>query len=184
MVHANCMAIVFRAVESGTGKSKTSEQVWSEAVNLLRPVLGKFCGAFYPATQAWGQAIHDPFGVVFGRRNPVEVLELYAAAREKQVRAISFHLEGLLSPKDLENARKVGDALFCSIEVQPDDKEKLAHSVWHLFLQHGVILPDCGIYYAAEGKSILPPKDEQAILTNCSAYALCAVTLEDFSHGF
>ena len=55
--------------------------------------------------------------------------------------------------------------------------ELMIHALWHISLQKGAPLPDCGIYYAALGRAVASQEEQRAILSNPAGYALCVVRL-------
>lgn len=162
------------AAESEIG----SVQVWSQASEAVKPALGRFCSRFYPASEAWGCEIHNPFGVVFGKQSPEKFLAIYLAALQAQRRAIRFHLECLFTAEDLDNAKKNGGALLCAIEIDAKDEERAAHAVWYMCMQKGVLFPDCGVYYADLKRALITRVQERAILENPAGYALGVVAVE------
>lgn len=57
------------------------------------------------------------------------------------------------------------------------EPELMIHALWHISLQKGAPLPDCGIYYAALGRAVASQEEQRAILSNPAGYALCVVRL-------
>lgn len=77
----------------------------------------------------------------------------------------------------MDNAQKAGDSLICPVVVDGSDPELMIHALWHISLQKGAPLPDCGIYYAALGRAVASQEEQRAILSNPAGYALCIVRL-------
>lgn len=63
------------------------------------------------------------------------------------------------------------------IVVDGSDPELMIHALWHISLQKGAPLPDCGIYYTALGRAVASQEEQRAILSNPAGYALCVVRL-------
>ena len=65
------------------------------------------------------------------------------------------------------------------------NKRLEGHIFWHMAMANGVILPDCGVYYAERKRSTVEPGLEKVIESYPAGYALCMVTLEqrEDSHG-
>lgn len=154
------------------------KEIWGTVTNLLMPLLGKGCGMFYPAAQAWGHPVRKPFGIIMGREDPAKFLCLYREARKAQSDATAFHMAPLLDKIDPNAVRRAGDALVCPVELNLDDTNLVGHAFWHVAIHDGSVLPDCGIYYAGLGRAIASRDEERALLIKLSEYALCVVTLE------
>lgn len=152
-------------------------QAWAAVTQLLISDLGKFYFRFYPARQPWGQVISAPYSVVLGREDPVTFLNVFHQAKKKQEEAISFHEFGMLSNINLERTQKIGDALICHVNAESNEAIK-AHSLWHLAMVEGGLMPDCGLYYLEQKRSMVDPELEKAVSAHPGDYVLCAVTLE------
>lgn len=172
------IAVIVPVSGTATENEIGSIQVWSQAAEAVKPALGKFCNRFYPAGEAWGCAIHDPLGVVFGKKEPEKFLKIYLAALQAQRQAIQFHLERLITAEDLDSSSKIGDALICAIEIDAEDTERVAHAAWYMCMQKGVLFPDCGVYYADHKRALVTHAQERAILENPAGYALDVVAVE------
>lgn len=154
-------------------------QAWAAVSQLLLPGLGKFYGRFYPAAAPWGQAIPYPFSIVLGREDPVTFLNLFYQAERKREEAVSFHSVRMLSNIDLDRTQKIGDTLVCHITPGESNSELTAHSLWHLAMMEGVLMPDCGLYDLEHKKAMLSTEQEKAVTTHPTDYVLCVVTLEE-----
>ena len=83
----------------------------------------------------------------------------------------------MIKKVDMDKAQKAGDSLICPVVVDGSDPELMIHALWHISLQKGAPLPDCGIYYAALGRAVASQEEQRAILANPARYALCVVRL-------
>ncbi len=146
--------------------------------NLLQPGLGKLYDSFYPATSAWGVELNGPYGILLGRDDPAGFVRIAANAAEVQNAAVDFHMAGLLAGVDLDQTHTMGDTLICPVHLDGTDQELEAHSLWHLGLATGVLLPDCGIYYLEQQKAVADEELRRAIAGNLAGYAVCVVVLE------
>lgn len=82
-----------------------------------------------------------------------------------------------LSKADLGSAQKIGDTQVYSAVVDGSDPELLAHGVWHILMQKGTPVPDCGIYYAALHRASATEEEKCEVLDHVGKYAVCMVTL-------
>ena len=154
-----------------------TQQVWGKVSELLLPALGKLYRQFNPSNGAWGLKLVRPFGVILGKQEPEQFLALFLAGQQAQQDAMEFHLSAMIEKTDMSNAQKIGDSLVCPMIVDGKDPELMAHAIWHISLQKGAPLPDCGIYYIGLGRAVASTEEQRAILANPAGYALCTVTL-------
>ena len=173
----NYLAVIIPRRWLPQNTEQAREQAWAAVTQLLLPDLGKWYSRFYPASQPWGQDISAPYSVVLGQEDPVTFLNVFHQAKKRQEEAISFHEIGMLSNIDLEQTQKIGDALICHVSAGSNEAIK-AHSLWHLAMAEGGLLPDCGLYYMEQKRAVLSPEQERAVSARPGDYALCAVTLE------
>ena len=103
--------------------------------------------------------------------------KLLKAGEEAQHEAAAYHLEAMLRKADLGSAQKIGDTQFYSTVVDGSDPERLAHGVWHILMQRGVPVPDCGIYYAALHRASASEEEMREVMDHAGKYAVCMVTL-------
>lgn len=118
-----------------------------------------------------------PFGVVLGCQEPELFLTLFLTGQQTQQEAVAFHAAAMIKKVDMDKAQKAGDSLICPVVVDGSDPELMIHALWHISLQKGAPLPDCGIYYAALGRAVASQEEQRAILSNPAGYALCVVRL-------
>ena len=121
--------------------------------------------------------ISRPFGVVLGKQEPEAFRQLLVAGEEAQREAVAFHTAGMLRKADLGGAQKIGDMLLCSTVVDGSDPELLAHGVWHILMQKGTPVPDCGIYYAALHRASATEEERREVIDHADEYAACMVVL-------
>jgi len=103
---------------------------------------------------------------------------ILAAASEVRDAAIDFHINGLLAGVNPDQMRTEGDAIICPVYLDGTDKELEAHSLWQLCFFSGVPMPDCGIYYAQQQRSLAGPEQIKTIASHLAGYAVCVAMLE------
>lgn len=114
--------------------------------------------------------------MVLGRQEPELFLTLFlAGAADAAGRPLHF-----TQPPDQKGVwtRRRRRAIRLSpVVVDGSNPELMIHALWHISLQKGAPLPDCGIYYAALGRAVASQEEQRAILANPAGYALCVVRL-------
>lgn len=170
--------VIVVPVDKHTGNDEVLRlQAWGEVSELLRPGLGKLYRQFNPSGSAWERKYPRPFGVVLGWQEPEVFRELLKAGEEAQHEAVAFHLEAMLRKADLGSAQKIGDTQVYSAVVDGSDPELLAHGVWHILMQKGTPVPDCGIYYAALHRASATEEERREVIDHADEYAACMVVL-------
>ena len=53
-----------------------------------------------------------------------------------------------------------------------------AHSLWQFCFFSGIPVPDCGIYYAQQQRSLAGPEQIKTIASHLAGYAVCVAMLE------
>ncbi len=177
-MRANHLAVVFSVKGLPQNTAHACGSIWAQASRMLVPGLGKFYDRFYPAARPWGVELSAPFGVVLGRDDPCRFLRLYLRAREFRQESIGFHVTGALAETGLEKLRTAGDILICPVTLDGTNKCLEAHIFWHAAMAQGVLLPDCGVYYAEKKRSTVEPGFEKTVESAPADYALSMVTLE------
>ena len=173
------LAIIYLVNALHGSDEELSTSLWTQTAELLQPSLGKICGSFQPAPEAWGHPIHQSFSVIFGRTNPDQFLTMYFQGREHQEKAVKFHLDNILKHCDLEE--KTPDEQVRSFTANPKagtEQEISAHLFWHLSMMQGEILPDAGLYYAPSCQAVIGEKLHEQILKNVSHYAIIMVRFD------
>lgn len=178
-MRANHLAVVFPAKGLPQNTVQACGALWAQTSHMLLPGLGKIYGRFHPAAQPWGVEIPDPFSVVLGRNDPCCFLRLYFRAREFREASVGFHVGGTLAETGFEKFLAAGDTLVCPVMLDGTNERLEGHILWHTAMASGVILPDCGVYYAEQKRSTVEPGLEKLIESHPADYALCMVTLEE-----
>ena len=171
------VAVVLPITELSGNEQELQNNVWAKTSDLLLPALGKLYRQFNPASNAWGHPIRNPLGVVLGKQEPELFLALFLAAQKSQMDATAFHAEAMIEKTDLSKVQAVGDSLLCPVVVDGSDPELMVHTLWHLSMHRGDLLPDCGIYYAHLGRAVASLEEQRQVLSRPSDYALCMVML-------
>lgn len=180
---ASHLAVVFPAKGLPRNTVHACGALWTRTSRMLLPGLGKFYDRFHPAAQPWGVDIPTPFSVVLGRDDPCLFLRLYFRAREFRRESVDFHVGGTLIETGPEKLRAAGDVLICPVTLDGTNKRLEAHIFWHAAMAQGVILPDCGVYYAEWKRSTVEAGFEKSIESAPADYALSMVTLEKGEDG-
>lgn len=165
---------------AGLPKDDSTAQcaVWSAVASLLQPDIGKKFSKFYPQLRLEKREICVPFGVTLGRANPPLFLDLYRESLDRQSDAVTYHVISMLSRLDPNHISEEDGTMICSAVVDGSDPELTFHSLWHLAVSQGDLLPDCGVYYVAQKRAFLEPKEVEQILAHPERHALCMVNLE------
>ncbi len=172
------LAVVCPVRDLPQNASLVRNAVWAQVSGLLQPNLGRLYSSFYPASHAWGINLNTPFGVLLGRDDPLRFMHILAAAKMAQDAAIDFHVKALLSGVAPDEMCASGDTIICPVHLDGTDKALEAHSIWHLGMANGALLPDCGIYYAGQKRAIAGPELANDISARLADYAVCVVALE------
>lgn len=175
MRSSNMAVIVPVGKDAGTEKTRTL--VWGIVSQLLLPGLGKLYGQFHPSAEAWGHQIGRPYGVVLGCQEPELFLTLLLAAQQFQKESEAYHMGAMIEKTNLDHARQIGDSLVCPVMVDGSDPELMAHALWHIAMNKGAPLPDCGVYYMELGRATASVEEQSKVIASPAAYALCMVTL-------
>ena len=173
----SCDMVIIVPVDGVTGEEAMRVQVWETVAELLRPELGKLYRQFNPSGSVWEHKYPRPFGVVLGRQEPEVFRELLKAGEEAQHEAAAYHLEAMIRKADLGSTQKIGNMQFYSTVVDGSDPELLADGAWHMLVQRGIPVPDCGIYYAALHRASATEEEKCEVLNHVGQYAACMVTL-------
>ena len=179
------LAVVFPANGLPRNTVQACGALWAQSSRMLLPGLGKLYDRFHPAVTPWGVDIPTPFSIVLGRDDPSLFLRLFLRARRLREEAIEFHVGGTLIETGFEKLRAAGDVLICPVTLDGTNKRLEGHILWYVSLDQGVVLPDCGVYYAERKRSTVEPDFEKRIESAPADYALSMVTLEcvEDSHG-
>ncbi|WP_419035329.1 hypothetical protein [Dysosmobacter sp.] len=175
---ARPLALIVPAAGLPKDDSTAQCAVWSAAASLLQPDIGKKFSKFYPQLRLEKRGICVPFGVTLGRANPPLFRDLYREALDRQSDAVTYHLAGMLSRLDPDHIFKRDETMICPVVVDGSDPELMAHSLWHLEVSQGELLPDCGVYYVAQKRALIHPKEVEQIVAHPERHALCMVNLE------
>lgn len=171
------MAVVVQVDQLAGSDQSVRAQVWGQTAALLTPALGKLFCQFNPAFEAWGRKLTQPFSVILGRQEPELFLSLFLTGQQTQEEAVAFHAAAMIEKVDLDRVQQTDDSLICPVVVDGSDPELMVHTIWHIALQNGAPLPDCGIYHIALGRAVTSLEEQRAVMANPAGYALCMVRL-------
>lgn len=168
-----------KAVQVNPSAVPLRAAVWSQAAEHLKPLLGKVCTRFFPAAVPYGEPLHLPFGVALGGAESKEFLLCYLRAREMQEQEIERRTRAIRTL-----GKKVG-------QFYPDEETTVTVMAFRssdpkLHKQMEVagrffsddITAAAGLYYLGFHSNYVSEKQEQHILSNPGAYALCVAELQ------
>lgn len=168
------IAVVVPAGPAVDGKRLRME-VWARVTELMKRDLGKFYTRFNPAAEAWGTKINGELGIVLGREEPIEFMDLFVSAKKAQDAAMCFHIGALL--KEFGTPVKVDGALVQTVVINGQNAGQLIHALWVVMAQDGTILPDFGVFYAKQNKAMISEADEKDLVAHIADYAISVVDL-------
>ncbi len=174
---ANPMAIIVPANPAALSENELRSAVWETVTELLLPKLGKYFSRFEPATFAWKQRLEQPFGIVFGKKDPALFLYYYMSAKAMQQEMIQRHMAAFLDNMEPLGKSESNGRTIIAMGVKGDGQELGAHLSWHLSMITGELQPDAGLYFAAEKESFVSDTLDKKVLNNLERYALCVVNL-------
>ena len=166
-------------VDQSKDADSLKTHVWGVVTDLLTKYLGKYYGSFFPVQKAWDSEIKDAFGIVLGREDPLNFLNLYAEAQHTQQKATDFHLGILL--KEIEKA-DTGEHVI-PIVIDKENESLMFHIAWKVLAEGGIVLPDYGVYYTQQGKAFISEAEEQHIISHVADYAICVVRVVDLGES-
>jgi hypothetical protein len=173
----NPMAIIVPANLAAGGENELRAAVWETVTELLLPKLGKYFSRFEPARFAWKQRLEQPYGIVFGKKDPALFLYYYMSAKALQQEMVQRHMVAFLENLEpLGKSENNGLAVY-AMGVKGDGQELGAHLSWHLAMITGELQPDAGVYFAEDKESFVTDKLDKKVLDNLERYALCVVNL-------
>lgn len=73
--------------------------------------------------------------------------------------------------------KHTGNDEVLRLQAWGEVSELLAHGVWHILMQKGTPVPDCGIYYAALHRASATEEEKCEVLDHVGKYAACMVVL-------
>jgi len=155
------------------------QMVWSRAAEQLQPLLGKTCTCFSPAVFPYGEPMHLPYGVALGGAESQLFLLCYLNARERQEQEIESRNRAIRA-----QGKQIG-------QFQPDEDTKVTVTAFrstspelreHIETARRFFSNDitaaAGLYYLGCRSNYINEQQEQQILSNLSAYALCVAELQ------
>lgn len=173
----NPMAIIVPVDLAAGNENELRVAVWETVTELLLPKLGKYFSRFEPATFAWKQRLDQPYGIVFGKKDPGLFLYYYMSAKAMQQEMIQRHMTAFFKNiEPLGKSENNGIAVY-AMGVKGDGSELGAQLSWHLSMITGELQPDCGVYFAEEKEAFVSDMLDKKVLDHLEQYALCVVNL-------
>lgn len=168
-----------KIAQSGQAALPLRAAVWAQAAERLTPLLGKVCSRFSPAAIPYGEPLRLPFGVALGGAEAEQFLICYLHARENQEEEIKSRTQAIRSL-----GKKIG-------QFYPDEETTLTVMAFHSTdprLQERIKIAErffsnditaaAGLYYLGFCSNYISEQQEQQILSNPGAYALCVAELQ------
>lgn len=153
--------------------------IWSQASEQLKPLLGKSCSSFSPAVAPFGKPICLPFGVVLGAADPKLFLLCYMHAREQQEKEIEARNSKIRARgMTVGHFRPDQDTEVTVMAYHSADPELQAFVETARRFFSNDITAAAGLYYQGFNANYISGKQEEQILSNLNAYALCVAELQ------
>ena len=153
--------------------------IWSQAAEQLKPLLGKICSSFSPAVAPFGKPMCLPFGVALGAADPQLFLMCYLHAREQQEKEIEARNSKIRARgMTVGHFRLDQNTEVTVMAYRSDDFELQAYvEAARRFFSNDITAAD-GLYYQGFHSNYISGKQEEQILSNLNAYALCVAELQ------
>lgn len=153
--------------------------VWAQAAEHMKPLLGKLCSHFSPAAVPYGEPLHLPFGIALGGTEAEQFLLCYFHARENQEEEIKRRTQAIRAlgkkiGQFYPNEERVLTVMaFCSSDPRLQERIKIAERFFS-----NDITAAAGLYYLGFDANYISEQQEQHILSNPGAYALCVAEFQ------
>lgn len=153
--------------------------IWSRAAEQLKPLLGKICSSFSPAVAPFGKPMCLPFGVALGAAAPKLFLLCYMHAREQQEKEIEARNNKIRARgMTIGHFRPDQDTEVTVMAYHSADPELQAYVETARRFFSNDITAAAGLYYQGFNSNYISGKQEEQILSNLNAYALCVAELQ------
>lgn len=155
------------------------QMVWSQAAEQLQLLLGKTCSCFSPAVFPYGEPMHLPYGVALGGAESQLFLLCYLNARERQEQEIESRNQAIRAQgKQVGHFRpdETTEVTVMAFNSVNPELQKHLETAQHFFSND--ITAAAGLYYLGSCSNYISEQQEQQILSNLSAYALCVAELQ------
>lgn len=153
--------------------------IWSQAAKQLKPLLGKVCSSFSPAAAPFGEPLCLPLGVALGAADPQSFLLCYLHARERQEKEIAARNSKIHAcGTTVGHFRPDQNTEVTVMAYRSDDPELQAYVKTARRFFSNDITAAAGLYYLGFHSNYISGKQEEQILSNLSAYALCVAELQ------
>lgn len=153
--------------------------VWSRTAERLKSLLGKTCSQFFPSMLPYGEPLFLPYGVVLGSVDPMPFLLCYMRARERQEQEIGARTEKIRSQGNVVFQEQVDKDRSISVTAyrSNDPSLKSYMETAQRFFSNDITAA-AGLYYLGLDVNYVSKQQEQRILADLSAYALCVAELQ------
>ena len=153
--------------------------IWSQAAEQLKPLLGKICSSFSPAIAPFGKPMCLPFGVVLGAAAPQLFLLCYKHAREQQEKEIAARNSKIRARGvPVSHFRPDQNTEVTVMAYRSADPELQSYVETARRFFSNDITAAAGLYYQGFNSNYISGKQEEHILSNLNAYALCVAELQ------
>lgn len=158
--------------------------IWSRAAEQLKPLLGKTCSSFSPAAAPYGESMGLPYGVALGGVESQLFLLCYLNARERQEQEIENRNRSIRA-RGKQICQFSPDAeteLTVTAFRSSDPKLQEYMETARRFFSNDITAA-AGLYYLGYHANYISEQQEQQILSNLDAYALCVAELQPMEAG-
>ena len=153
--------------------------IWSQAAERLKPLLGRTCSCFSPAMRPFGMPMYLPYGGVLGGVDAQQFLLCYLFAREQQEKEIDARNQDIRSCGMLLGQFHVDkDTAFTVSAFRSDNPELKSHIELALRFFSDDITAAASLYYLGFESNYITEQQEQEIMSNLGANALCVAELQ------
>lgn len=153
--------------------------VWSRAAEHLQLLLGKTCSGFSPAIFPYGEPMRLPYGVALGGMESQLFLMCYLNARERQEQEIKSRNQAIRAQgKQIGHFQADEDTEVSVMAFHSASPELIGHlEVARRFFSNDITAA-AGLYYLGCSLNYISDQQEQQLLSNLGAYALCVAELQ------
>lgn len=153
--------------------------VWSRAAEQLKLLLGKTCSCFSPAVFPYGEPFRLPYGVALGGAESQLFLLCYLNARERQEQEIEGRNQDIrVRGKQICRFSPDADTELTVTAFQSSDPKLQEYIETARRFFSNDITAAAGLYYLDHHSNYINEQQEQQILSNLGAYALCVAELQ------
>lgn len=153
--------------------------VWTRAADRMKPLLGTKCSRYSPAMNPYGETMRLPLGVALGGLEPEQFLLCYFHAREAQELELEKRTQKIRACGKMVGQFQMNEEQMLTImafrSLDPNLQELLDTA--RRFFSND-ITGAAGLYYLGFNANHINDQNEEKILKNPGAYAICVAELQ------